>query len=83
LHALPPHFHRIRYRGFLHPRGKAALQWLQTILEAKLQTTEPPVPTTPLEPTCPRCGAAMLRVRRMPRAPPAIRNRHFFQTIAA
>lgn len=83
LHALPPRFHRIRYRGFLHARGKAALQWLQTILEAKLQPTEPPVPTAPGEPTCPRCGADMLRMRRMPRAPPAVRNRHFFQTIAA
>ena len=36
-HALPPRFHRIRYRGYLHARGKSALDWLRLILHAKLQ----------------------------------------------
>ena len=82
-HALPPRFHRIRYRGFLHARGKPTLQWLQLLLDARLRPPKDNVPTTPVEPTCPRCGAAMLRVRRMPRAPPAMRNDHFFQSVAA
>jgi len=83
LHALPPHFHRVRYRGFLHARGKPALQWLQLLLDARLRPPEAEAPNAPVEPTCPRCGAAMLRVRRMPRAPPALRNNHFFQSVAA
>jgi hypothetical protein len=82
-HALPPRFHRIRYRGFLHARGKPALQWLQLLLDARLCPRQETAPNAPVEPTCPRCGAAMLRVRRMPRAPPALRNDHFFQSIAA
>lgn len=82
-HALPPRFHRIRYRGFLHARGKAALEWLRLILDARLQPKEAPLPIAPHQPTCPRCGKAMLRVRRMPRAPPRQRNEHFFQSVAA
>ena len=79
-HALLPRFHRIRYRGYLHARGKSALDWLRLILDAKLQ---PQVETSPREPTCPRCGGEMLRVRRMPRAPPCQRNEHFFLSVAA
>ncbi|MEM6888721.1 MAG: hypothetical protein AAF636_11335, partial [Pseudomonadota bacterium] len=75
--------HRIRYRGYLHARGKAALDWLRLILDARLQPKEDPRPTAPHEPTCPRCGAAMRRVRRMPRAPPSQRNEHFFLSVAA
>ena len=82
-HALPPRFHRVRYRGFLHARGKAALQWLQLLLDAKLRPPKETSPTKPAEPTCPHCGAPMLRVRRMPRAPPEQRNNHFFQSVAA
>lgn len=82
-HALPPRFHRVRYRGFLHARGKAALQWLQLLLEAKLRPAKQTAPTEPAEPTCPHCGAIMLRVRRMPRAPPEHRNDQFFQSLAA
>ena len=68
-HALPPRFHRIRYRGFLHARGKPTLDWLRLILDARLQPPEEVLPTAPHQPTCPRCGKAMHRVRRMPRAP--------------
>lgn len=82
-HALPPRFHRIRYRGFLHARGKAALDWLRLILDAKLQPQREVSPISPREPTCPRCGGVMLRVRRMPRAPPCQRNEHFFLSVAA
>lgn len=81
-HALPPRFHRIRYRGFLHARGKVALDWLRLILDARLKPKEETPPTAPHEPTCPRCGKAMLRVRRMPRAPPCQRNEHFFLFVA-
>lgn len=83
LHALPPRFHRIRYRGFLHARGKAALDWLRLILNARLPPRKEVLPIAPHEPTCPRCGKAMLRVRRMPRAPPTQRNEHFFHSVAA
>lgn len=82
-HALPPRFHRVRYRGFLHARGKHALQWLQLLLDARLRPREDSTPSPPAEHICPRCGGAMLRVRRMPRAPPAQRNEHFFQSVAA
>lgn len=82
-HALPPRFHRVRYRGFLHARGKAALQWLQLLLEAKLRPAKQTAPSEPPEPTCPHCGATMLRVRRMPRAPPEHRNDQFLQSLAA
>lgn len=82
-HALPPRFHRVRYRGFLHARGKPALQWLQLLLDARLRPQAANTPSAPAEPICPRCGAAMHRVRRMPRAPPAERNHHFFLSVAA
>lgn len=82
-HALPPRFHRVRYRGFLHARGKPALQWLQLLLDARLRPTEVATAQALAEPVCPRCGAAMQRVRRMPRAPPAERNEHFFHSVAA
>ena len=82
-HALPPRFHRIRYRGFLHARGKPTLDWLRLILDARLQPPEEVLPTAPHQPTCPRCGKAMHRVRRMPRAPPCQRNEHFFHSVAA
>ena len=64
-HALPPRFHRIRYRGYLHARGKSALDWLRLILDAKLEPQVETSATSPREPTCPRCGGEMLRVRRM------------------
>jgi len=82
-HALPPRFHRIRYRGFLHARGKSALQWLQTLLQVRLRSTEEPERCSPREHRCPHCGEPMLRGRPMPRAPPEHRNEHFFQSIAA
>jgi hypothetical protein len=83
LHALPSGFHRIRYRGFLHARGKPALQWLQTALNARLskrtKKTPPPKPVY----RCPLCGSPMQRKNKRSRAPPAERNEHFFATVAA
>ncbi|MCC5790856.1 MAG: phage integrase N-terminal SAM-like domain-containing protein [Opitutales bacterium] len=82
-HALPAKFHRIRYRGFLYARGKAALEWLQLLLDARLRKPVEAPPETPVEIRCPHCGAIMFRTRRMPRAPPDQRNEHFFHTVAA
>lgn len=82
LHALPSGFHRIRYRGFLHARGKPTLQWLQTALNARLrkrQTTPPP----PKPYLCPLCGSPMQRKGKHSRAPPEERNEHFFHIVAA
>ena len=83
LHALPSRFHRIRYRGYLHARGKPRLQWLQVLLGARIAK---PVETTKPAHTgylCPRCGTLMQRTRRHARAPPAERNQHFFNIVAA
>nr|WP_281388076.1 transposase [Puniceicoccus vermicola] len=85
LHALPERFHRIRYRGFLHARGKARLQWLQLLLEARLQPTPKPKsePIPEREILCPRCGCPMRKIKKMPRAPPAHRGEHFLYAVAA
>jgi len=83
LHALPSGFHRIRYRGFLHARGKPSLQWLQTALNARLSKrkdkAQPPKPVH----RCPRCGRPMQRKNEQSRAPPEARNYHFISTVAA
>ncbi len=82
LHALPAGFHRIRYRGFLHARGKPSLQWLQTLLDARLPKPEASEPAcTPY--LCPRCGTPLRRGERLARAPPHQRNEHFFSIVAA
>ena len=83
LHVLPDRFHRIRYRGFLHARGKARLQWLQLLLEARLQPPQKSEPIPGRDILCPRCGIPMRRSRRMPRAPPTLRNEYFFDAVAA
>ncbi|HAV13320.1 MAG TPA: hypothetical protein DCX06_07515 [Opitutae bacterium] len=83
LHALPARFHRIRYRGFLHARGKPKLQWLQLLLDARIaKAVEPPKPAHAGY-LCPRCGTPMRRTSRHARAPPAERNQHFFNVVAA
>ncbi|MBC2604429.1 transposase [Puniceicoccus vermicola] len=53
LHALPERFHRIRYRGFLHARGKPRLLWLQLLLDAKLQPAMASAPARCQTPTTP------------------------------
>jgi Zn finger protein HypA/HybF involved in hydrogenase expression len=83
LHALPARFHRIRYRGYLHARGKPALQWLQVLLDARILKRSDSVQPVTTGYTCPRCGGAMQKVQRMPRAPPSRRNEHFFNRVAA
>ena len=83
LHALPSRFHRIRYRGFLHARGKPKLQWLQVLLGARiLKPSDQPEPAHAGY-LCPRCGAPMQRTTKHARAPPAARNEHFFNVVAA
>ena len=83
LHALPKGFHRIRYRGFLHARGQFRLQWLQTLLDARIcRAPKPPAPSH-CDYICRRCGTAMPPVRSLARAPPAQRNEHFFNSVAA
>jgi len=83
LHVLPDRFHRIRYRGFLHARGKGTLQWLQLLLDAPILAPSRSPSPAPAEIRCPRCGAVMACVARMPRAPPLQRNAFFFRAIAA
>lgn len=84
LHALPSGFHRIRYRGFLHARGKAALQWLQTALGARLARGENKTPAASAPPyLCPFCGSIMQRKNKHSRAPPEERNQHFLAIVAA
>ena len=83
LHALPSRFRRIRYRGFLHARGKPKLQWLQLLLGARiLKAKDQPKPAHTGY-LCPRCGTPMQRTSRHARAPPAQRNEHFFNVVAA
>ena len=83
LHALPKGFHRIRYRGYLHARGKFRLQWLQVLLDARILKTADQAKSLNYEYLCRRCGTAMQPVRRLARAPPAQRNEHFFNSVAA
>jgi hypothetical protein len=83
LHALPARFHRIRYRGFLHARGKPTLQWLQVLLDARIAPPSDNPKPRACGYTCPRSGNLMHTVKSMPRAPPAQRNEHFFHTVAA
>ena len=72
LHVLPSGFHRVRYRGFLHARGKPTLQLLQLLLDARIikpriKPSAPPI-------SCPHCGHAMQRGPHYGRAPPHKRN---------
>lgn len=83
LHALPSRFHRIRYRGFLHARGKPKLQWLQLLLDARIPKPEEPSAPTHGGYLCPRCGNTMQRTKRHARAPPQERNERFFNAVAA
>lgn len=70
-HALPARFHRIRYRGFMHSRGKATLEWLQLLLDAFTNQGQLPAPAPQRPFICPSCGATMQRTRLFARAPPA------------
>ena len=83
LHVLPSGFHRIRYRGFLHARGKPAFQLLQTLLDARIGKPAHTARRAQREYLCPRCAVAMQPTQSLARAPPAQRNRHFFSVIAA
>lgn len=82
LHALPKGFHRIRYRGFLHARGKSKLEWLRLLLGERLIEKNARVEPVDCVDVCRRCGTAMQAVKRLARAPPAQRNEHFFSIVA-
>ena len=83
LHTLPKGFHRIRYHGFLHARGKSRLQWLQRLLDVRIRRVASAVRQPARNYLCHRCGTAMEPIRRLARAPPAQRNEHFFNRVAA
>ena len=83
LHALPKGFHRIRYRGFLHARGKRRLELLQVLLYERLVKKDPPKQPSEAVYLCRRCGIAMQAVKRLARSPPSQRNEHFFNRVAA
>ena len=82
-HVLPVGFHRIRYYGYLHAQGKAALQWLQLILEANFEQRQNKRQELPTDIRCPKCGAPMMPTQSLARAPPHKRNQDFQQRIAA
>lgn len=83
LHTLPKGFHRIRYRGFLHARGKFRLQWLQVLLDARIAKADNSARPSGHDYHCRHCGTPMQLVRGLARAPPAQRNEHFFNIVAA
>lgn len=74
LHALPSGFHRIRYYGFLHARGREKLRLIRQQLGGAVlvpenvqdKTVSPEAPVH----TCPRCGKAMISIEHRSRAPP-------------
>ena len=82
LHALPKGFHRIRYRGFLHARGKRKLEWLRLLLGARLIKKNARAEPVDCVYVCRRCGTAMQAVKRLARAPPAQKNELFFSIVA-
>ena len=82
MHVLPPGFHRIRYRGFLHPRGRPNFHWLQVLLEAKLRKRMIPHYADSQTMTCPRCGGESYRDKNYARAPPMQRHREFVERMA-
>ena len=74
-HVLPSKIHRIRYYGFMHPRAKATLTQIQTLLKATplRETPDQAEPSTPRL-KCPKCGNPMAIIEHRPRAPPDKRN---------
>lgn len=78
MHVLPPGFHRVRYRGFLHPRGRPNLHWLQVLLAAKIRKPSSFYDSCQTM-TCPRCGAESYRDKKYARAPPMRRHRQFVE----
>ena len=83
MHALPPGFHRIRYRGFMHARGKPGLQWLQVLLQAKLKTPLQKAHEAIQSMICPQCGGQSRRTQQYARAPPRRRYRKFIERMTA
>ena len=71
------------YRGYLHARAKPSLQWLQVILDARLARKADPPKTATTSHACPHCGGTLQKTKRMARAPPKLRNEHFFDVVAA
>lgn len=59
LHVFPDKFHRLRYYGFLHSRGKARLLRLQTLTETPIVIEARDSERENPEPSCPNCGKGM------------------------
>ena len=57
-HVFPDKFHRLRYYGYLHSRGKERLLQLQTLTETPI-VLEKSVSEAPEKPPCPNCGKGM------------------------
>ena len=66
-HALPKGFQRVRYYGWLSPAATTRWQRILALLDWKLPSSEA-APTPPR--LCPRCGAELLWVASLARAPP-------------
>lgn len=85
LHTLPDGFHRIRYRGFLHSKGKGGLELLQTLLDARIRKSlDPESGSTDAgthAPLCPKCQKEMHLLKPLARAPPSERNVQFFNRV--
>lgn len=57
-HVFPRKFHRLRYYGYLHSRGKSRLLKLQTLTETPIVIGDR-VPEVQEKPSCPGCGKGM------------------------
>ena len=81
----PPAFTAYATTGFLHPRAKATLQLLQTLLDADLSMSHSndstPHPDSLM--LCPRCGYPMTRLELRSRSPPQLRRHAFLEQLAA
>lgn len=75
-HALPRGFHRIRYFGFMHARGKARLAVVRAQLglgddvPASSESDDHAAGSPDGAMCCPRCGEQMLLIGHQSRAPP-------------
>ncbi len=59
-HVFPRKFHRLRYFGYLHSRGRERLLRLQTLTETSIVIADSESDRSEVEdPPCPRCGKVM------------------------
>jgi hypothetical protein len=67
-HVLPQGFQRVRYYGWLAPAAAARWQRILSLLDWHAPA-RPPAPPPP-QPLCPRCGAPLVWIATLSRAPP-------------